>query len=54
MAQDDIPGVRWAPGGPGGAPGGPGGDREVKTTHGAKMSDEIQGVFFYWSRPEKF
>ena len=41
MAQDDIPGVRGAPGGPGGRQEAPRGAREVKTAPGAKMSDKI-------------
>ena len=40
MVQDDIPGVRGAPGGPWGRQGVQGGAREVKTTLGAKMSDK--------------
>ena len=40
MAQDDIPGVRGAPGGPGGRQGAPGGARGVQATPGAKMSDK--------------
>ena len=40
MVQDDIPGVRGAPGGLGGRQGVQGGAREVKTTPGGKMSDK--------------
>ena len=40
MVQDDIPGVRGAPGGSGGRQEAPRGAREVKTTPGAKMSDK--------------
>ena len=36
MAQDDIPGVMGAPGGPGGCQGAPGGARGVLATSGAK------------------
>ena len=39
MVQDDIPGVRGAPGGPGGRKGAPGGTRWVKATLGARKSD---------------
>ena len=40
MAQDDIPGVMGAPGGPGGRQGPPGGARGVWATPGAKKSDK--------------
>ena len=40
MAQDDIPGVRGAPGGSGGRQGAPGGARGVQDTPGAKKSDK--------------
>ena len=38
MAQDDIPEVMGAPGGPGGRQGAPGGARGVQATPGAKKS----------------
>ena len=41
MAQDDIPGVMAAPGGPVGRLGAPGGARGVQDTPGAKKSDKI-------------
>ena len=40
MAQDDIPGVRGAPGGSGGRQGAPGGARGVYATPGGKKSDK--------------
>ena len=40
MAQDDIPGVMGAPGGPGGRLGAPGGAWGVQDTPGAKKSDK--------------
>jgi len=40
MAQDDIPGVRGPPGGPGGRQGAPGGARGVEAAPGAKKSDK--------------
>ena len=40
MAQDDIPRVVGAPGGPGGVQGAPGGARGVQATPGAKNSDK--------------
>ena len=40
MAQDDIPGVMGAPGGPGGRQGPPGGALGVWATPGAKKSDK--------------
>ena len=40
MAQDDIPGVMGAPGGPGGRQGPPGGARGVWATARAKKSDK--------------
>ena len=40
MAQDDIPGVRSAPGGSGGRQGAPGGARGVYATTGGKKGDK--------------
>ena len=40
MAQDDTPGVRGAPGGPGGRQGAPEGTRGVHPTPGAKKNDK--------------
>ena len=40
MAQDDMPGVRGAPGGPWGRQGAPGGARGVQDIPGAKKSDK--------------
>ena len=40
MAQDDIPGVMGALGGPGGRQGAPGGAQGVQDTPGAKTSDK--------------
>ena len=40
MAQDDIPGVRGPPGGPGGRQGAPGGARGLEAAPGAKKSDK--------------
>ena len=40
MAQDDIPGVRGAPGGSGGRQGAPGGVRGYYATPGGKKSDK--------------
>ena len=40
MAQDDIPGVRGAPGGSGGRQGALGGARGVYATPGGKKSDK--------------
>ena len=40
MAQDDIPGVMGAPGGPRGRQGTPGGAKGVWGTPGAKKSDK--------------
>ena len=44
MAQDDIPGVMGAPGGPGGRLGAPGGARGVQDTPGAKKSDKTEKI----------
>ena len=40
MAQDDIPGVMGAPGGPQGCLGAPGGAGGILDTPGAKKSDK--------------